>query len=233
MRRAPEEQTRLVREILSTAWALFDVVAPRDTGRYANGWARAILAVGGKARVTPLKVGKFRNIALDRLDTQRERLEKLLPGVRRSLDRWERVFQIRYSHRTRRDKSARWVKRKIESLRKIEADVMKTLDRIKTERDLFLASPYSVAVFGRQANGGEMKRAAATARAQIYGGTGRLFMAEGVVAASLHNREAHTSIVESRSAYSYQRVTASITKGTRAGVVRGRASKMIAAMTRG
>jgi hypothetical protein len=226
-------QQMVIRSILTRAMAVFDSVAPRDTNRYVNGWAMAVRAAGGQARTMPLKVSKFRTIALDRLNTQSRTLSEYLKTTRKSLDRWERIYQIRYAGRGRRDKSARWVKRKIEDLRRSEKKIMDLLDRVKTERDLLIAQPYSVVFFGRRRKDGTMTSAAARAGARVMGGSARWVTVSsrqggaGRVAAVLKNREEHASIVAARTRTDLDVVVRAITRGSAAGTARGRMVRMV------
>lgn len=166
--------------------------APRDTNRFANGWAQAFNAAGlGPIVELPYHRSQYAERLIDRLKLQVSSLETAVNYERR-----------RNAERFR-SKSARRDRRIDRQFKGRLAKVEKRLARAKEEllkaesNDLFLV------IWGRAGRtdpktGKRISSRLDTVRTQVFGGTGATVRGPAGWVVAVHNREPHATIVEAR-----------------------------------
>lgn len=184
-----------MRRVLGPLWAALVRQAPKDTTRYAGGWAQAATAAKLVAIPTPKVVpSRFADGWLDRLDDQVRKMEALVKRKQETFDWWTGVLRRRYIEKGRQGKWRNDCQRKVDNALKNLRQAEQLLKRAEEEREKFLeARGTAIVIFG-----GKKRNLKVTVRPIVYGGSGRLIQNRGSAVFLLHNREAHATIVESR-----------------------------------
>lgn len=183
--------TPVVRTVLATC--------PRDTQRYAYGWARAANSAGlGPFPEPEIRNSRFRDQMFTRLEWEEARFEKLARRAADVLKYWNDLLEKRYIRAgrtsgywfrwtlTRRDRAARTLERLTERLEQVRGD-------LKT-----LSGRTGVLTIFRKGSKSGMGRTV-TIRATVYGGSAQWLDLGDRTVLRLHNKEPHATIVERRS----------------------------------
>lgn len=179
-------------------------IAPRDTQRYARGWAMAGNAAGvGSFPVPPVIQSKIADKLESRLETQLARWTGRLEKQKGYVAYWNRLWQTRYGDKGRHDKWERDLLKKMAEADKKAAKMKLLVERAKEALEAFKKSgpEGALVIWGKGKDKVKNPLALsrlATVRDKAYGGTGKTFRAGGQVLVTLHNLEPHSSIVEKR-----------------------------------
>lgn len=141
--------------------------AKRDTNRYFNGWAKAGNSAG---------IGRFPVLALNRAS----KFDRIESRIRYEIEWWKRIVD-RYQRQNRTDKWQRQAVRRLEAAKR------------EYER-LFKAE--GGAVIGINTYSAIGSKRTPRAIFKVYGGEGRIITMGNETLVQLHNKEAHTSMVE-------------------------------------
>lgn len=173
--------------------------SPQDTRRYIAGWIQAAnqAGIGGGIPVPAIRRSKYADKLIVRLERQLIFLQKQVARAEEAEKFWAGVYANRYERYNRRD---RWA---MDCLRKLE----KARKRAKTMSDLvqFASDQLSkfkngdageIVIWGKKEARVTAKRAYASVRDKVYGGTGRWRRAGYRTFLELKNNEAHASLVE-------------------------------------
>lgn len=196
-RATPQAEAAAVRIIGEHLARTMLAISPRDTNRYARGWAMAANAAGvGTFSVPDVQASRYNERLIDRLEIQAERWRQRAASAKRSADFWRSIYQRRYADTGRSGKWERDARQRVqlaETREKRTADLYamsaKALDELK-------ANPDALVIWGRRSKRALAKGQIATARVLKYGGTGQFFRVGTRSFVTLHNLEPHASIVE-------------------------------------
>lgn len=178
--------------------ALHQVVrdAPRDTRRYVTGWIQAGNGAGVSTYpLLPIRTSRFAEQFEERLKDQAQKLGYLVGNAERRVKRMRGILFNWYEKWGRKDASARKFRAEV---RKAEAAYQKLEQSYRRAKEEYAAYVKSrgeaVVIFG-----GKGRTLKITTRPKVYGGFGRVYSDADKTVMVLHNKEAHASIVESRS----------------------------------
>lgn len=179
-------------------------IAPRDTNRYARGWAQAGNKAGaGPFPLPPVIKSAYADKLAARLDTQLVRYQKMLDSQQRYFNYWDLLYQRRYVEKNRTGKWARDAQRKRDAVAKKLDRLKELVERAKAAVEMFDKGNVdgALVIWGKGAKQVKNPLAfsrQATVRDKIYGGDGRMFKADGRVFITIHNLEPHSSIIEKK-----------------------------------
>jgi hypothetical protein len=178
-------------------------VAPRDTGRYINGWVGAGVDGGLRVagRAVPLRPSRFAEKWEERLAGQLKFFREVLAhwqAIHAELtERWAREYAGKASRSRRAAELRRRLREAQGKVRRYERD-MALAEQAARE---FNAKDPQVVIFGRKRKNDRVS-APMTVRAKIYGGRaeriGSGWTGTGPIGLRLINLEPHAKIVENR-----------------------------------
>lgn len=173
--------------------------APRDTQRYAYGWATA----GNQAGIGPfsepvIRDSRFKEQMFTRLENEQGRFEALARRAAERLAYWEHIVQTRYVA-TGRTKGYwyRWTLTKRDRAERLLAKMRARVEEITSDLRELSTRTGVITIFRRRGKNGLGRTV--TIRPRVFGGTGRWIDLGHQTILRLHNREPHASIVEARS----------------------------------
>jgi chromosome segregation ATPase len=172
-------------------------MAPRDTNRYARGWALAAKAAGvGSVTVPNIEPSKRNEWLVDRLDLQVAQWDARLAKAQERHAQMERTYHDRYTSIGRYDKWERDMRQKVTAAAKRVEKTKALRDRATEALEAIKADPHALVIWGKRSKNDLAKGQISTVRTKLYGGTGKVERIGDRTIVVLHNLEPHASIVE-------------------------------------
>jgi hypothetical protein len=213
-RRVQRASPAVARRVLLTHAEVFvrsiNLTSPRDTRRYVRGWQMAGRDLGVWATVEGVRPSARRELHLDRLQSQVERIENIIATLEKDAAEKRRLVALWFTSKGRKISQGgrRMLRQAKEREREIER-LYSDLERAERELAKLVGNEASIVFWGRRGRAASVnpdgtrvrrrRRRLHTVRDKIYGGRGVIVVgANGRAVMSLHNREAHARLVEAR-----------------------------------
>lgn len=226
-RALPRAGDLLVRD-LAGEWAEWvSGLSPRDTNRFANGWALAAEAaqLGKGTLVRPLEASSSARYWAKRLERLEVRAQRDYLEARARLEYWSTLYNRRYQQTGRKGKWEAAARAKVKALGRLLEKREKVLRRAREERAKLSESAIdggAIIIGGK----GEYDPIAgmkisnlSRVITRVYGGSGAVLGVGDTSRVVLHNLEPHASIVESKTGV--MKRARSIVRGASGGLLKG------------
>ncbi len=183
----------------------------RDTRRYVRGWQMAGRDLGVWDVVEPVRPSASAERHIETLEKQIARLEKSIGILEKDAKEKRRLFDLWFTSRGRKvtPKGRQMLRRAARAEDRAKV-LYELLGRAERELEKYLASPGAIVFYAARGARSRAKanldgtkrkstrRRLTTVRDKVYGGTGRIIFSGATARVTLHNKEAHTSLVERR-----------------------------------